>query len=374
MRIDTVHLVNKRKRGELIISDIMIKPIWSDSMGAKSFSLFIDTGDARILIDPGVSAMQPSFPISDSKKYEYAEKALSRITKYARQANIVTITHYHYDHFRPTFPELYAGKIVLAKDPNQFINESQRERAVDFYTLLSDRFLGKKLEFSERKNKIIGENPLQELPRAMSINYGDYTERKRELLNKGMKWYNNLVEKWNRWPEIPEIETDRVKWIFADGKTFRFGTTKIRFMKPMFHGIEFSRVGWVIPIVIEKESVKILYTSDLNGPIIEDYAEWIIKENPDVLFIDGPATYMIPYTLNMINFRRSVENLKRIIRNVKAKYIFLDHHLTRDIRFRVRLKEVYELARKEKKIITFSEFHGRKAIAEKVYLAKKKKK
>ena len=52
MRIDTVRLVNKRKRGELVISDIMIKPIWSDSMGAKSFSLFIDTGDARILIDP----------------------------------------------------------------------------------------------------------------------------------------------------------------------------------------------------------------------------------------------------------------------------------------------------------------------------------
>jgi predicted metallo-beta-lactamase superfamily hydrolase len=33
-----------------------------------------------------------------------------------------------------------------------------------------------------------------------------------------------------------------------------------------------------------------IYTSHLQGPGIEDYAQWIIKENPDILILDGPPT------------------------------------------------------------------------------------
>jgi predicted metallo-beta-lactamase superfamily hydrolase len=33
-----------------------------------------------------------------------------------------------------------------------------------------------------------------------------------------------------------------------------------------------------------------IYTSHLQGPGIEDSAQWIIKENPDILILDGPPT------------------------------------------------------------------------------------
>jgi len=363
------------RRRKISFGDITIVPVWSDSMGAKSFSVFIDTNDVKILIDPGVSVMQPSFPASDAEKFKWVEKAWSQITRYAKQADIITITHYHYDHFSPDAPEIYENKLILAKNPNQFINESQRERALEFYTYLYKRIAKKDMSLLKREETVTLGNPLEELPKAMSIDYGEYESRKKELLRKGKKWFDNLVTKWNKWPLIPEFKLGSTECLFADGKKFKFGSTIIRFTEPRFHGIEFSRVGWVIPIIIETGSLKILYTSDLNGPIIEDYADWIIKEKPDVLLIDGPATYMIPYTLNMINFRRALRNIEMILKKTNTKIIFLDHHLTRDIRFKQRLKSVYELAKESKKrVLTFSEWYGRKTIAEKIFLKKEREK
>lgn len=49
--------------------------------------------------------------------------------------------------------------------------------------------------------------------------------------------------------------------------------------------------------MIEHGGQKLIHSSDLNGPIIEDYPEWIIRENPDLLVLDGPMTYMRGYLL-----------------------------------------------------------------------------
>jgi len=59
---------------------------------------------------------------------------------------------------------------------------------------------------------------------------------------------------------------------FPEGRTFRFGSTRVSFTGPMFHGIEFSRVGWVFATVVEHGGEKLIHSSDLNGLMIEDYA------------------------------------------------------------------------------------------------------
>ena len=358
---------------KLVIDNITIIPIWSESMGAKSFSIFIDTGDVKILIDAGASIMQPSFPLSKEEKINYVRKALDTIVQYSKNADVVTITHYHYDHFRPNLLELYIGKTILAKDPNKYINESQRKRAERFYSNLYSHLTGEKPKFLNNASKEEFANPLEKLEHSMRIDFGDYSTRRRQLIEEGLKRFQRLSDKWNSWQIIPEFKINNTRCFFADNREFTFGKTIIRFGEPMFHGIEFSKVGWVVPIVIKRKDAKILYTSDLSGPIIEDYADWIIEENPDVLFIDGPPTYLIPYMFNLINFRRCLENLKRIIQEIDSHVIFLDHHLTRDIRFRTKLKEVYEFAREKKKeVLTFAEFYGQQPLAE-ILLQEKEK-
>jgi len=70
-------------------------------------------------------------------------KARLKIVEAARKAEFVTISHYHHDHVTPSFEDwlcnwtqandtakqIYEGKSVLAKNPKEQINYSQRERA-----------------------------------------------------------------------------------------------------------------------------------------------------------------------------------------------------------------------------------------------------
>jgi predicted metallo-beta-lactamase superfamily hydrolase len=45
---------------------IKTRLIWFDSLGAKSSSVLIETPDLKLLIDPGASGMQPSYPHGDA--------------------------------------------------------------------------------------------------------------------------------------------------------------------------------------------------------------------------------------------------------------------------------------------------------------------
>jgi len=256
---------------------------------------------------------------------------------------------------------IYKGKSILAKDPNRYINDSQMLRAERFYGEIAEALGDVKLEeLKLERVKMDYPDPMEDLPLARSIDYGDYNERKRELLEKGRKWFQKRVKKWNSWRRIPELKFKECNVSFSDGKTYRFGRTEIRFSRPFFHGIEYARVGWVVSTVITYGGSKLIHTSDLEGPVIEDQADWIIKENPEILVLDGPSTYLIPYMLNMINLRRAVRNMCRIIEETEnLKLVIYDHHLTRDRHFKDRVKEVYEKAVKEgKEVVTVAEYLG----------------
>ncbi len=159
---------------------------------------------------------------------------------------------------------------------------------------------------------------------------------------------------------IPELNFHSLKVKYPEGKEFKFGNTTLRFSKALFHGIEFSRVGWVFYTIVEHEDEKFIHSSDLDGPIIEDYAQQIIHENPQVLILDGPMTYMFGYLLNRINLNRAVENAAEIVRSIDAELIIYDHHLPRERKFRERTEKVWNTAKEEnKKVMTAAEFLGK---------------
>ena len=334
--------------------------MWADSLGAKSFCTLIETPDTRILVDPGVAIMHGSFPAPLEMKVRWVEEGYEALLAAAREAQVVVITHYHYDHFTDFDEELYRGKLMLAKSPNEYINDSQRRRALHFYANLFKTAGVELEEVLEEPVEVEYPNPIEELSHALSRDYGDYWERKKELLEKGLRWYRGRVRRWRGYERVPEYRCGEFELKFADGQEYTFGETRVRFTRPLFHGVEFSRVGWVIGIVVEHGGEKLLYSSDLNGPIIEDYADWIVRERPRVLLLDGPATYTLGYMLNLINLRRAVENIKRVISEARPELMLLDHHLPREPRFRERLGEVYRLAEREGvRVLTVAEYLGR---------------
>ena len=316
-------------------------------MGAKSSSTLVKT-DIKIVIDPGIAIMHRSFPASKEMKIKWKEEGKKRIIKECKNANVIIISHYHHDHYIRDDLSIYYNKLLFMKNPNEYINESQRGRAEKFFRELLQQF---KINF----DNVLSKNKRKE--------YGDYAERKKEIIENGIKWFEKQKIKWKMYEKIPELKINGMEAKFPEGKKFRIGETELRFTKPLFHGIEFSKVGWVFATIIEYKGEKLIHTSDINGPIIEDYAEWIIKEKPDILILDGPPTYMLGYMLNKINLNRAIENAIKIIDESEAKLIIYDHHLPRERKFREHTMKVWKFAEeKGVNLMTASEYMGKKPV------------
>jgi predicted metallo-beta-lactamase superfamily hydrolase len=363
--------------GDFSNKDLSFEVLWYDSLGAKSSSVLVETPDVSILIDPGASSMQKGFPMSGLKKTYYRLRALGKISGAAQKARIVVISHYHYDHYcrlnlrLADCAGMYRGKLVLAKNPNQFVNFSQWARARSFFSQIVRKFRkGGSLErFFTSPQETDFSDPEESIPLAIGKDFKDYQQRRNEVLDKGRKWFKSLCRMWssNQW--IPELNFGDTKFMFSDEKRVEVGNTVLRFSSPFFHGVEYDRLGWVTSTVIERNGVKLLHSSDFEGPVIEDYADWIIKENPDVVFIDGPPTYLFGVIVNRTNFSRAIDNACRIIRETdRMKLMIYDHHLMRDPMFRERVADVYTAAKHSgKRVTSAAEYLGQEIVALKVH-------
>jgi len=223
------------------------KLIWFDSFGAKSSCTLVKTKDVKILIDPGIAIMHSSFPASFAKKVYWTERGRREILKAAKEAGIITISHYHWDHFLNKM-KIYENKILFVKNPNEYINDSQRKRALEFFQNIWKEFGKREIKFEKQRKKKF-EDCVRGL-KSLKKDFGDYQKRREELFKKGRKWFEVRMKRWKNFKIIPEAHFENLKIFYPEGKRFKFGKTTIKFTKPFFHGIEYSRVGWVFSTVI----------------------------------------------------------------------------------------------------------------------------
>lgn len=129
---------------------VKIEAITGESLGTRSMATYVETTDVSVFIDPGVALAPSRWRLSphDKEKKE-KRKAWQRIERKVKQSDIIVITHYHYDHYNPQHPELFAGKQVLLKAPKNKINKSQQGRATSFLASI------KELEEEQQPSEII---------------------------------------------------------------------------------------------------------------------------------------------------------------------------------------------------------------------------
>ena len=137
-----------------------IIPIAFDSMGVRSMATFVETPDVKILIDPCVAIApnrygKPPHPMEQ----KLMMKLWHEVVDYAKQADILIITHYHYDHHNPEDPEIFKGKKVFIKHPQLKINKSQSKRANYFMKKIAG--LPEMLEYSDGREFKFGQTTLK---------------------------------------------------------------------------------------------------------------------------------------------------------------------------------------------------------------------
>lgn len=142
--------------------------------------------------------------------------------------------------------------------------------------------------------------------------------------------------------------------VYCDGTEHKINGTKLKFSPPFPHGPMGTRLGYVIMVTIEDDE-KVVFTSDVQGPVDEKAAEYIIDQEPDILITDGPPTYFLGWKFSMANLKKAEGNMLDIMKNTECRLV-LDHHLLRDLKYRERLPILYGMY--GDRIQTFAEFNG----------------
>ncbi|MGC9113187.1 MBL fold metallo-hydrolase [Acidilobus sp.] len=105
----------------------------ADSMGVRSIATVAEACGVRLGIDLGASLAPRRYGLPPHQlELQALHSALERIAEEVSRSDAIIITHYHYDHYLKDRPDLYYGKRLLVKDPNNNINWSQRGRARRF--------------------------------------------------------------------------------------------------------------------------------------------------------------------------------------------------------------------------------------------------
>jgi predicted metallo-beta-lactamase superfamily hydrolase len=244
----------------------------------------VQTSNISIILDPGVSLAPYRFGLLPHPlEFQNIRRLREIIAKVATKVDVLTISHYHFDHHTPSFEDwlvnwtaqretanqIYCDKTILMKNPKENINPSQRHRAWIF-----QRTGGKNAK----------------------------------------------------------------KLAIADGRAFTFGNTKIRFSVAVPHGSQDGLLGWVIMAIVECEGERFIHASDVQGPMSNSTTELILSEKPDVVMLSGPPLYLSGFKVEKSQIEKGIQNLTNIVKNVPLT--IMEHHVLRDEEWMEKTKSI----------------------------------
>ncbi len=272
-----------------MLNKIKVTPLSSESFGVRSMCTQVETPDVKLILDAGISLAPNRFGLPPHPvEFQTIGRLRKRIAEAADKAEIITISHYHFDHHTPSYEDwlvnwteknetarqIYQDKRVLMKNPRDNINPSQRHRAWLFQ-------------------------------------------------KTGGKHAKTLEP--------------------ADGKTFTFGaSTTLRFSESVSHGPESAPLGWVIMAQITCQNECFVFAPDVQGPMSNRALEWIKAAKPDVAMVGGPPFYLGSFKVDEASLLQGVRNLTSLAESVPL--LILEHHALRDADWHDRVRHVYEVA------------------------------
>ncbi len=286
-----------------MLNKVKVTPLAAESFGVRSMCTLVQTPDVTVLLDAGVSLCPYRFALPPHPtEFKTIIKLRKQIAEAAEKAKVVTISHYHFDHHTPSYEDWVVNWTEA--------NETARQI-----------YQGK---------KVLMKNP-------------------RDKINASQRQRAWLFQKTGG-KHAESLET-------ADGKTFTFGGTVLRFSDAVFHGSEDSKLGWVVMTLIEHGDERFMFAPDIQGPMSTRTLELIKAAKPQVIVVGGPPFYLSGFRVPETQLQLGLKNLTAIAEAVPLT--ILEHHALRDEAWRQKTKQVYaKAAEVGHKVMTAAEFAG----------------
>jgi len=145
---------------------------------------------------------------------------------------------------------------------------------------------------------------------------------------------------------------------YVDGRALDVGKTRFVFSEPILHGAV-ERMGFVIQVALKEDEETFLFSSDIQGPCRKAPVDFILRINPDFIYLDGPVTYLHDASGSRETLNKTVTRIISILEKTKVTKVIIDHHLLRDLHWREKIQPVFAFANPKGIIIqTASEFRG----------------
>ena len=108
-----------------MLKHIKVLPLAAESLGVRSMCTFVETLDMQIVLDAGVSLCPMRFGLLPHPlEFKAIDEARRRIAEAAGKAEIVSLSHYHFDHHTPSYEDWLCNWTI--KDETQ--SRSMREK------------------------------------------------------------------------------------------------------------------------------------------------------------------------------------------------------------------------------------------------------
>ena len=272
-----------------------IKLIAFDSMGVRSMATVVETSDVKIFIDPGASLAPRRYGLPPHPLE--LEELSYRLDLIRRELEDSDIVVISHYHY------------------DHYLYHSED---IDYY----------------RGKILLVKHPEQNINRSQRIRAYVFFKK------------NNVIEK------ARQIE-------YADGRTFKYGDTVITFSEPVPHGDDGTPLGYVLMTLIVGDGERFVHTSDVQGPISNRALEILLQWKPSEIVLCGPPTYFAGYKVPVEVVEKGLENMKKLVQEVKMRRLVVDHHFLRDIDYRSKMRDLLEIATAQSTIVeTAAEYMG----------------
>jgi hypothetical protein len=173
------------------------------------------------------------------------------------------------------------------------------------------------------------------------------TKDNRENINPSQRRRGFYFEK-----DIKDVVT-KIEW--ADDRSFKFDDTKLTYSPPLPHGPADSRLGFVLATIVEYSGSRFMFAPDVQGPIVQDTLQYILRVAPNLLILGGPPIYLSRFT----DKEKEVARNSLIVLASTIPTLVVDHHLMRDKTWEDWMAPVLNASEKaDTKVLTMAELSG----------------